>query len=81
MRGWIFILLSANGRLLYKCREVDIVEIDFASFVNVLCLFVVEDVCVLDVYVMNHTFFSVGYDSVLATSYIDVTDMNVLEFW
>ena len=43
-----------------------VVELDLAGIVNVLCLVVVEDVCVLDGDVVNHTFCSVGNDTVLA---------------
>ena len=66
-------------RLLCKSSEVDIVELDLASLVNVLRILVVEDVCVLDVYVMNHTFCSMSHDAVLATTYVDVAHVDVLE--
>ena len=60
---------------------MNIVELDFASCVNVLCLLVVEDVCILDGYIVNHTFCAVGYDAILAATNIDVADVDVLEVW
>ena len=58
-----------------------VVELDLAGIVNVLCLVVVEDVCVLDSDVVNHTFCSVGNDTVLAATHIDVAHVDVLEVW
>ena len=58
-----------------------IVELDLAGIVYVLCLVVVEDVCVLDSDVVNHAFCSVSYDTVLAATHVDVAHVDVLEVW
>ena len=60
---------------------MNIVELDLASCINVLCLLVVEDVCILDGNIMNHTFCAVGYDAILAATDINIADVDVLEVW
>lgn len=64
---------------LLKCGKVDIFQCNLATLVDVLPILVVEDIGILDGDVMNHSFGTMGYDTILATSYIDVADMNVLE--
>lgn len=56
-----------------------IVECYLASVIDVLCLLGVEDVGIFDADVVYHSFSSMGYDSVLASAYIDVADVDVLE--
>ena len=67
--------------LLCKSSEVHILELDFASLVDVLSLLIVEDIGILDGNVVNHSLCAMSYDAVLASANIYIADVDILEVW
>lgn len=67
--------------LFCKSGKVYILQGNLAGCIYILCILVVEDVAVLDGDIVYHTFCAMRHDSILAATYIDVADMNVLEIW
>ena len=72
-------MMHAFPFLFCKSREVHILQGNLASCIYILCILVVEDVAVLDGDIVYHTFCAMSHDSILAATYIDITDMNILE--
>ena len=69
------------GFLLCKSSEVHILELDFASLIDILSLLIVEDIGILDGNVVNHSLCAVSYDAVLASANIYIADVDILEVW
>ncbi len=64
-----------------KLSKRDVFQLNLAGCIDILGFLGVEDIGVLDGDIVNHTFCAMCYDAVLATSNIDIADVDVLEVW
>ena len=72
-------LCVVNIFLLCKCGEFDILQSNLASLINVLGFVIVEDIAVFDCNVVYHVGFTVSHNTILASAYIYIADVDVLE--